>query len=282
LDKFMYQHFKNIEYLYGDAYVQIPNGVFKDLSSHLITKNKTNIQQVSFAYAYLVVIAFLYKYAHFVDIDNGTYIQNADIKQLLGYSRTTKTVDGIIKKNGILDMIGLTETIRNYPILFMQNPTETVNDIPLREYVYIKDIDDTDVNYSTIRKIVKNGNYETKEPTFLFVYKEESGTLYDYSNTHKVTIKELMSFMYSEGLNNIDFLLYCYFKSKCKGYKGDMRAISLNHIQNDLGIGRDAFYGHLDVLKSNGLIDVIHKGWVMGSQSELEGNEYCFKGVATV
>src|SRR5205085_6833882 len=105
----MYEHFKNIEFLYGeDVSIQIPNGIFKKLSSNIKNRNgSTNIQQTSFAYAYIVMNAFLYKYAHFVDVDNGTYIQNADIKGLLGYNKVTKTIDYIIKKGGVLDMIGL-------------------------------------------------------------------------------------------------------------------------------------------------------------------------------
>jgi hypothetical protein len=279
MDKFMYEHFKNMEHLYGDAYVQLPNGIFNDLSSYIITKSGTNVQQVSFAYAYLVVVALMYKYAHFVDTDSGTYIQNTDIKELLGYNRGTKTINSVIKKGGALDTIGLTETSKNYPIRFVQHPTETINHIPLREYVYIRDIDDTDVNYSTIKKIVKNHNYEIKEPKFLFEYKEENGTLYEYSNTHRITLKEIMAFMYDDNLDNIDFLLFAYFKAKCKGFKGSTRSIPLKFIQADLGIGRDAFYGHIDILKENKFIEVNHKGWVMGSESELEGNEYRFKGL---
>jgi hypothetical protein len=129
----MYKHLENIGYLYGDGVsVQIPNGLFKDLSACIKNRNgSTNIQQVSFAYAYLVIIAFLYKYAHYIDIDNGTYIQNADIKELLGYSKTTKSIDNVIKKNGILDMMGLTETSKDYPIQFTINNNEKINNIPL-------------------------------------------------------------------------------------------------------------------------------------------------------
>jgi len=277
----MYEHFKNIEFLYGeDVSIQIPNGIFKKLSSNIKNRNgSTNIQQTSFAYAYIVMNAFLYKYAHFVDVDNGTYIQNADIKGLLGYNKVTKTIDYIIKKGGVLDMIGLTETINNYPIRFFNHPTERINNIPLREYVTIKDIDNTDSHYDIIKGIVKNHNYAVKEPTFLFEYDDDNGTLYEFSNTHKITLNEFMKFIFNDSLDNIDFMMYCFFKSKCKGLKHDMNAIGLNYIVNELGIGKDAFYGHLEVLKKNRFLEVNHKGWVMGSSSELESNEYYFIGV---
>lgn len=275
------KHLENLKYLYGEnVSVQIPNFIFRDLSSNVKGKNiNTNIQQVSFAYAYLVVIAFLYKYAHYVDIDNGTYIQNADIKELLGYSKQTRTVDYIIKKNGLLDEIGLSETSKDYPIQFTFND-DKINNIPIRDFVTISDLNTNDTNYSLIKGIVKNRNYEIKEPTFLFEYKEENGTLYDYSNTHKVTIGELLLFIGNENLNNIDFSMYCYFKSKCKGYKDNMKSIALNTIVSELGVGKDAFYAHLQTLKDNKFIDVCHKKWTMGAVADsLESNEYYFKGV---
>lgn len=270
----MYKHFENIKLLYGDAYVQIPNGVFRDLSSSI---NK-NIQQVAFAHAYIIVISMLYKYAHYLDIDNGTYMQNSDIKELLGYTRITKTVDPIIKKGGILDSIGLTETTKNYPVRFTQNPTEQINNIPMREFVAIDEIDNLDINYNMIKEVVKNRNYTVKEPRFFFEYKGETGTLYDYSNTFRITIDELMHFLFTDDLNNIDFLLYGYFKSQCRGLKDDSKGIALNIIVSSLGIGKDSFYDHLNVLKKNNLIDVIHKGWTPNGKSA-EPNEYFFKGV---
>lgn len=277
----MYKHLENMIYLYGeDISVQVPNGIFKDLSSNIKSKNNTNIQQSSFAYAYLILTAFLYKYSHYVDIDNGTYIQNADIKELLGYNRITKTIDHIIKKDGVLDQLGLTSTTRDYPVRFITHPIEKINNIPLREFVTISELNDNDVNYSMIKEVVKNRNYTIKEPTFLFEYQDGNGTLYDFSNTHKVTMKEVMRFITDDKLNNIDFAIYCFLKSKCYNLKNNTSQIGLNIIVSQLGIGKDAFYSHLGTIKENKFVEVNHKGWVMGKTLDsLEANEYCFKGI---
>lgn len=279
----MYEHFYNIQFLYGNANVQIPNRVFKDLVFALKGKGgKVNIQQVSFAYGYLIIVTFLYKYAHFVDLDNGTYIQNSDIKQILGYGKTTKTVDKIIKKGGVLDQLGLTKTTKDYPIRFELHPTETINDIPLREFTTIHELDPDDYYYTTIKKIVKNPNYEVKEPLFLIQeYEGVEGTLYSFEDTHKITIKELIHFIYSQDLDNVDFLLYAYFKSKCYGFKDNMRSIPLSVIISELGISRDAFYTHLEKLKDKGYMKVVHKGWRMPNQKYeyMDANDYYFVGV---
>jgi len=276
----MYEHFKNIEHLYGNAYVQIPNSVFKDLAGAIKSRNQTNIQQSSFAYAYIVAVSFLYKYAHFVDIDNGTYIQNSDIKQILGYDKTTKTIDKVIKKNGILDSIGLLKTTKEYPVE-VEYTEETLNDMLMREFKTVNTLAVDDCNYSIIKSIVKNRNYEVKEPLFFFEHNGDLGTLYSYDNTHRITLKEFLNFTCDEAVDNIDFMMYCYFKSKCHGYENNVRAIALYKISLEMGIGRDAFYRHLNVLKSRGNIEVNHKGWIMPNDKTegMEANEYKFKGV---
>lgn len=275
----MIEHFKNINALYGNASVQVPNSIFKTLSTSIRNKNgKTNIQQVAFAYCYLISIAFLYKYTHYVDIDNNTYVQNADIKELLGYNRTTKSIDTVIKKNGILDSIGLTETTKDYPVLFEMIGDELINGIPLRKFTIIDDVDDN--LHIMIKSIVKNRNYEIKEPLFLtYTFDEnEYGTLYNYENTHKITIDEFLHLLKDESTNNIDFLLYGFFKSKCRGLPNNMRSMSLNRIVKEVGIDKSTFYKHIGILKEKDYINVSHKGW-QTDLTNAELNEYYWKGI---
>jgi hypothetical protein len=281
VDELISKHFENLGLLYNDASIQIPNTVFNTLSMSIKNKKQsTNAQQTSFAYSYLVVISFLYKYTHFIDIDNGVYIQNADIKEFLGYNRLTKTIDSIIKKGGILDNIGLTSTTKEYPISFYINNDEKINNIPLREFISISDMNENCDIYYKVKEIVKNRNFQIKEPKFLFENDGDMGTLYNYSNTHKITIKELITFLSNGNLDNIDFYLYCFLKSKCKGWNNNTKDISLNYIITEIGISRDAFYIHLNKLKEMKFIEVTHKEWVMSDDySSMEANEYHFKGV---
>lgn len=269
---YMYEHFKNIENLYGEkAYVQIPNGVFRNLSQAI----ETNISQISFAYVYLVTIAFMYKYAHYVDVDNGTYIQNNDIKQILGYGKTTKTIDKVIKKDGILEHLGLIASTKNYPVE-VKYTKEKINSVSMREFVTIEMLNTNYPNYNIIKNIVKNRNYEIKEPVFLFEYDGDTGSLYNYNNTHRITIKEFLTFIYNQELNNIDFMLYAFFKYKCYGLKDNTKSLSLFKITSESGIGADSFYRHLNTLKKHGYVNVLHKSWSAVSNEKNEANEYCF------
>lgn len=277
----MYEHFKNIERLYGECYVQMPNGIFRDLSDGIKNKEEANIQQISFAYVYLVTISFLYKYAHFVDLDNGTYIQNSDIKQILGYNKTTKTIDKLIKRGGILEDLGLISTTKKYPVYveYTENKSENLS---MREFVTIDMIDKNFSNYKKIKSIVKNKNYEIKEPTFFFQYKEDVGSLYNYERTHKITLKEFINLVFEEDMDNIEILLYFFFKYKCYGLKRNMKSLALYKIILEIGISRDAFYKYLNNLKDRGFVNVSHKGWYVAGKKHnknIEANEYYFKGI---
>lgn len=280
----MEQHFKNIKRKHGNASVRLPNGIFRDLSETIKNKGgSTNVQQVAFAYVYLITIAFLYKYAHFVDTSNRTYIQNSDIKELLGYSRTTKSIDKIIKKNGVLDELGLTLSTKDYPVTFELLHSEKINNIPMREFTTIREIDVNTYNYNTFKEIVKNRNYEIKEPLFLTeeYYGSDYGTLYSIERTHQITIDEFLSMIFGNE-NCIDFLMYGYFKSKCKGYPNNMKQIALYKIISEVGMDKTTFYAHLNLLKEKGYIAVTHKDWSMTKRKKGEdgdANEYYFKGI---
>lgn len=273
---YMYNHFKNIEKLYGKAYIQMPCDIFSKLASI-----DSNIQQISFCFSYLASICFLYKYSHFVDIDNMTYIQNSDIKEVLGYNRKTKSIDKFIKKNGILESMMLIKTTKNYPV-GVRYIDERINGIKIREFVTIDQIGNNSPNYCLIKKIVKNKNYEIKEPVFLFEHNGDVGTLYNYENTFRIYLNEFMNFIYDENLDNIDFMLYSFFKYKCFGLKDNAKQISLWKITSETGIGKDSFYIHLENLKNKKFIEVIHKDWEILESKDSEANEYCFKGISLV
>lgn len=262
-----------MESLYGNCQIQIPNHVFKEVSS----KSK-NIQQMSFAVSYVVTISLLYKYAHFVDTENNTYIQNSDIKEILGYNKKTKSIDVFIKKGGYLEELGLISTTKNYPVSF-SNTNESINDIPVIEFECINDIDTESILYKRVKSIVKNRNYEIREPVFFFNNNDDTGTLYEYSNTVKITLKEFLYFMNDDNFDNIDFVLYLYFKWQCEGLQYDTKSLSFSCIEQDIKIGNDAFYNHIKKLQSSKLLFVSHKGWQDMDNDSVESNDYTFRHI---
>lgn len=275
----MQKHLKNIEYLYGNAYVQIPNGIFQDLSNALRKDGRANIKQISFAYAYMVLNAMFYKYAHFIDLDNNTYIQNGDLKEILGYKRTTKSINKIISSGGVLEEEGFIEITKNYPVSVDYDGEEKINGITIRDFTTIDMVGEDYHGYEIIKKIIKNKNYKISKPNFLFEYKGDLGTLYNYKNTHKVLIRELFELLFHEENDNIDFLLYFYFKYKCYGLRQNMKSIAMYKIMSDIGIGKDTLVVYTKRLEERNFISVNHKEWVGGKgrkKNDIFANEYFF------
>lgn len=281
----MREHFEKIRYLYGDdCMIRLPNSVFRTLSSSIKNKNgSSNSQQIAFSYVYLIVTGFLYKYAHFVDIDTGTYIQNSDIKQLLGYSKTTKSIDHVIKKDGILDFLSLTATIKDYPIRFDFDKAELINNIPIREFTMVSELVEDDPMKPLIKKTVKNRNYEVKEPLYMTTATADTeyGTLYSVERTHAITISELIRFLFDEDMDNTHFLLYGYLKSRCKGYQQNMKSMAVYKMTLEMGIDRSTFYNRLEFLKNQEYIAVNHKRWKNKQEYHvnMEANDYYWLGL---
>jgi DNA-binding transcriptional ArsR family regulator len=279
LDMFLYKHLKNISKNNKDAFIQMPNDIFEKLGTIIKDEcKKVNVKQLSFIYSYLVLNAFLYKYSHYVDIENRTYIQTSDIKQMLGYNKESRDINKFIKNGGILDTYRLTKPSKNYPIASFRDYNEKVNGIPIYDFVYF---DGTDNEFKDMyhNQIVRNKNYEIKIPLFLFDYNDDVGTLYNYENTHKVELKEFLKIMHRLKLCNIDFMLYMYFKSMCFGFKNNKTSIARKTINKHLNMSIDAFYTHLNVLEENKLMKSNRKGRQFTELDKRELNEYIFKKI---
>lgn len=250
------EHIDQLIFTFGEeAYVQVPNTIFKDLTN-VISVTKNNISHCGFSYCYLVLNALLYKYAFFVDVDSMRYMQKKDFKQALGYRETTKSIDPIIKKGGLLDNSGLTATISNYPSITYMND-EKLGRNNMREYIGINEL--SDVRLKDIHnKIVRNKNFTVKEPLFLFERDDDLGTLYDYRNTHKIKASEIRYLLGSENLDNVDFYIYSYIKSQCGS--NEYSELAVTKIVNEIGISRHCFYKHLASIEDK-MVKVERGGW---------------------
>lgn len=270
---------KSVKQLYGNAYVQIPNDIFRKISNSIGNEN-VDVRQISFAYSYVLVSSFLYKYTKYIDFDSKTYVQNSDIKELLGYSKKTKTVDYIIKKDGLLDLIGITETTKQIPLTSYYDESN-ISDIKIRKFLYNNSTENNEY-YNEYKTIVKNRNYEIKKPLFFFNNNGDIGTLYDYSNTHKITIDELLYFLDSSNLDVTDLTIYSFIKSKCNNLNKNSYCISLSETKKDLLISNDTFYRKIKILKELSLINVKRNNSyysIDGKDDCHEPNTYKFLGL---
>lgn len=189
-----------------NEYIYVPNEIFDDLKDQL-----NGISHTAFAYAYYYYIDYLYRYSKFSE-ERKT---QSDIKQALGYSPKEKRVDYIIKKDGILDNMGYTQTTKDYPLSFMYDDNNMIQ---------FKTIEEVKAE-NGLKSILSQRNYKVKRPIKSFNRTDESynesildGTYYEMDRTHKITYKVFEQMMQNDELGVVGFYIYGYFKHKSDIY----------------------------------------------------------------
>lgn len=246
--------------VYGeDAYVQIPNEIFRELKN---VEEMNNYSQYSFCYSYLVINSFLYKYNEFINISNSNFVSKSDIKIMLGYSAKSKSMDKFIKKNGLLEQSGIIYNDNKIPISTVKM-AETHNYITITDKIYNTQIKDTHL-LDMINKI-KPKRFVISVPCFLndregFQY----GTLHDYSFTHKIRLIDLLQFLYGIDMSKSNitnyFCAYNYFKYQ-QAYYGGGAKLSYSRICQDLCISEKYFFCLIRELEENKLLTYGNTGW---------------------
>ncbi|HDX9600984.1 TPA: hypothetical protein ACLBZ7_005547 [Bacillus cereus] len=226
----------------------IPNNIFEVLlkDERLTKRGKRTTTHVDVAYAYIYLYTWLYRNAKYGSMST----ENSDVgslKELIGFSKTEKRINYIIKKDGVLDDLGLTRTIpyKDAPALFQFNDD-------VIEFYTVSD-----------EKIPITNNRQTvKEPVFAL---ENSDGEYGYgtffgsmdndniANTHNVDFEVFIKCMTNEKLGTDAFYLYSFLKHKCDVSGGSIE-IALTTISQQTGITRGKRNDALENLKKYNLI----------------------------
>lgn len=211
-------------------------------------KSKSHI---AFAFTYLVNITWVYRYLKYENILSSTENTPAELLKIVsGISKTTRTMDYITKKDGLLDHSKLTENIG-------------VSDIPFwidysHEDVIITTIgealaDDVKINSSYGGR----RNFVIKKPTFFLTQKENK------RNSFHIDYFILYYLLAEENLTNVDFYVYCYFKMKNQ-YFGEQYNESYESLTNSLGLERKMIINSTRNLSNSGLLEICSGGFING------------------
>ena len=221
----------------------IPNEIFEQIQSI-----KGNHKPLAYSYYYL--ITWLYRYTKYYE---KPYAQK-ELKQILGYSMHTKGIDGVIKKNGLLEQLGLVKTTSNYPI-------DTTYDDEVLEFLYVND------EYKWIDtpefKRRHTNRYTIKEPThgLLKVDAEtgeiDSGFFIDIARTFFVPFDVFVFCMSNKDLGCTGFYLWSYIKYKNQIHQGGYDA-SLRRFAKELGLSAKTIQRYKDELIGYNMIKVKH------------------------
>nr|BDD43633.1 hypothetical protein 2 [Bacillaceae bacterium] len=245
-----------LQYSNYESKLFMPNEVFDDLKLNI-----KNTPHIAFAYTYLYLNTWLYRYTKHTEQGG---ISNSVIKEILGYKPETRTVNYLITKNGLLDKMGYTSTTRDFPIAAELNEGylefTLVNgldnkDDPMYSYSYSweKRIRDTVPKNFTIKYPVK-AFHRTKES---MDDSYEDGTFYEVENTHCIPFDVFMYCMSKKDIGCTGFYLYAYLKHQ-NDIHGGSYDVSLVDLALQTGIAERTLDTYLDLLKGYRLTDFIH------------------------
>ncbi|HZH59584.1 MAG TPA: hypothetical protein VEY70_08420 [Metabacillus sp.] len=235
----------------------MPNEIFEDLVSCEI-KNSSHI---AFAYSFYYLASWLYRYTKYMDYEKYNVKK---LKQILGYSKSNKTLDYIIKDGGLLDSIDYTRSSTNPPMLnyFGDGYVKFTHYSELKDdfkYIPIE----TNIRHSKIKEPLKGLHREecAKEEKIL------NGTFYEIENTHLISIEIFIECMSNKDIGCIGFYLYCFLKYKTDKFPMGVD-ISLEQITRQTGIKKTSRDKYLDMLKKYNFISCIPTDFIVGMPKE--------------
>jgi hypothetical protein len=223
-----------------ESKIFLPNEIFVDLK-----KSIHNSPHLAFTYSYTYFITWQYRYAKHITAKG--IIDNARIKEILGYNATTKGLDYITKKNGILDRIGYTETVKDFPTSW------TFEDSILEFDMYSE-------NKENLTHLNLSRKFSVKYPVKSFHRYDqevEDGTFYEFENTYCIPFEVFMYCMCNEEIGTIGFYLYSYIKRMNNLYS-DGWDVSFEGMINETKLPDSTLEKYLDQLRKYRLVEAIH------------------------
>lgn len=250
----------------NDILIGIPNGIFEQLQS-LVSNGKLKKQHIGFAYSYIYLQTYLYRYAkyeHFIPTPS-------DIKVLFGYRNDNKTLDYIIKKNGVLEEdVSLLITTNDFPIgaRFEESEFSFQKELTFTRLSDIKHDDYWEhwINqWKNLRGVTTRSTCKLPVFGFHYDYKYGLNDEDDYDGsfyiTHNQTLLDFRVFAYCmanpEELGSNAFYLYAYLLNENFKTKGDFKATRNRMIRETL-LSDKTIRKYMGNMRAYKMIETLH------------------------
>ncbi|AZV43678.1 hypothetical protein BAOM_3069 [Peribacillus asahii] len=230
----------------------MPNEIFEDLQNNI----KKGVH-IPVAYSYYYLVNWLYRHAKFAY----NQIDNRKMKEILGYNPDTKGIDYILKKNGALDTMGYTETVKDFPVVWELSEDDGLT------FTLLSEMDDyfkEEIKGSISRK------YTVKFPVKAFhrhIYDEEmkgdynngyeDGTFFEVDNTHLIPFEVFMYCMNNDKIGCTGFYLYAFLKMNNQIFRGAYD-IPMKTLAEKTGLPYTTMTDSLSNLRKYKMVEGIH------------------------
>lgn len=226
-----------------DNFINVDINTF-ELFNELTTTGKLKANRhKTFTFAYYWLTSYLWKYSRYGDREFNTQ----DIKQILGVSPVEKRLDYIIKKKGLLDSIGLTETTRNFPISTTISKQEGIKITTL-----------SDIDEGIAKDFLKNHSvrYVCKKPLLQYEREGKVGLMYSRDDVLSISIFEFTRCVLCPEIGFDGFYVYAYLKYRVKMLGNKAVNIFYKELENQIGYKHRRIRTLIQNLVLAGLLEV--------------------------
>lgn len=250
---------------YNDEYeskLALPNELFMQIQT-MVSQGKLKPTHCGFVWSYVYFMTYLFRYCKW----NEFQPTSSEIKSILGYTSTNKTLDYIIKKNGLLEQEGLLTTIEDFPILYEYDELDKA-----LFFTFAGELEGLDY-FREQRNLSKR--VTCKYPEFAFPSEEYDGTFYNSECTTIVEFDVFARCMSDKELGVNAFYIYSWLK-----HKNDLHSdykTTRKRLAKELHLSEGTLHKYFDTMRSYRIVDVIYnmeyfsKGW---EQHERESSTY--------
>ena len=237
---------RKLDYHEGESKIFLPNSIFEELSYNIdITESKRGSEHIAYAYSYVYLISYLYRYAKYCK----HLYKEEELKEILQTPKDNKHKAYITKKGGVLNQLKYIEKEKDYPILvhynefgiagllFRKNYGDKVEPIFHMNSELIESFGGDDFIPPNVTKTL------TKNHTINFPYRafhaptkyvdddgkliqnlnptqfDNEGYFFNVEDTHSIEIEVFMFCMSREDLGTLGFYLYAFLKHKTDIFK---------------------------------------------------------------
>lgn len=270
--------------------IMMPNEIFEDLIHCTEFKNKisnikgkdntiktykkdANAKHIAFAFSYIYLASYLYRYAkleYLINEYDTKVIDDKIMYKILNTSpnsRGTNGVSYITKKGGLLEKLGYLRKELDYPISFHYERDKYIKKKVI-DYSPSFSMHSDLRNEGTLRDIINKNNTYINYPVKAFFLCEESekediydGYFYEPLYCTKINIRVFIHCMSRKDLGTIGFYLYCFLKSKVDFYNTSYKR-SIDYLAKDTGIGKTKLVKTLKTLEEYNMISNSHNYFV--------------------
>ncbi len=230
----------------------MPNRIFLDLVEHIdVDKEKRQCEHIAFAYCYVYLISYLYRYA----IHGRSYFDEEILRKILQTAPKYKRKNYITKKGGILDQQKYIKKDKEVPIGYhyqgnYENEPEFVYHSEYKWNPEQKYAPNYYINYP-FKAFNEDDDDDESKP---FNY----GYFYNIANTHLIPVDIFIFCMSKEDLGTCGFYLYSFIKQKCDIFKEGWNC-KFTELIKLTGLKKDKLNETLKALESYNMIFNSHE-----------------------